>query len=643
MVKRILLGLLGVVVVVIAGIALAFFNWNGASGFIARQASKALNREVAVDGGMKVTLGDPIQIHVEGIRVANVEWSDEKNIMELKALDARLRLWPLLRGAWELPELRLTAPKLVLEKNKDGVPNWNFGPPTPSKEAARQTVRPDDRSDVPIIGSMVINAGRLRYRDPRSDIDIDSDINTATGRSGEDQLHLDGKGNFAGKPFTLAIEGGSLQYLRDNPKPYPIKAEATIGQTGSRIEGSVAEPVKLDGVDLSVELHGDDLAEVFPILGIPTPRTRPYSLAGHLSREGQVWRFGGMTGKVGESDLSGTVVVDLGGERPKVTADLTSRRLAALDLAGFIGASPRGSGDYPTEGWGHVIPATPVNVGKLRNTDMEVRFTGQKVEASPVPFENMDAHLKLENGRARVDPMALGLGGGRVIGTIALDGSQQVPEFHAELEVRRVQLAQFFHDLTLAREMGGTIGGRIQLTGRGATVAEIIGSADGKLGVAVDGGRISSLVVKALKTNILEALGVVLSGDKSLPFNCLVVDVAAEKGLVRPRALVLDTPETVVTGDGTINLRTEALDLTVLGRAKKPQVLATHVPVHVRGTFANPDISVDPTETVARGAAAVALGVLLTPLASILPLLDPGSGEQPECGKLVQNAKSPTE
>jgi len=125
MVKRILLGLLGIVVVVIAGIALAFFNWNGASGFIARQASKALNREVAVDGGMKVTLGDPIQIHVEGIRVANVEWSDEKNIMELKALDAWLRLWPLLRGAWELPELRLTAPKLVLEKNKDGVPNVN--------------------------------------------------------------------------------------------------------------------------------------------------------------------------------------------------------------------------------------------------------------------------------------------------------------------------------------------------------------------------------------------------------------------------------------------------------------------------------------------------------------------------------------
>ncbi|MBP2291739.1 AsmA family protein [Azospirillum rugosum] len=642
--KWIGLGLLGLVVVIAAGvgIALAVFDWNDARGFIARQATKALNREVAIDGDLKVTLGDPIRIHVEGVRVANADWSDEKTMAALKVLDAQLRLWPLLRGNYEFPEIRLSAPKLVLEKNQDGEPNWNFGGPDPRKEVAKETVKPEDRGDIPIIEALVVEEGRLRYRDPNSKIDIDSGINTATGGNGEAEVHLDGNGNFAGMPFTLLVEGGSLQYLRDNPKPYPIKVETAVGKTKGKIEGSIAEPVKLEGVDLSVALSGDDLSDVFPILGIPTPKTRPYSLTGHLGKDGTVWRFDGMKGKVGESDLSGTVAVDTGGERPKVTGDLTSKKLAAIDMAGFIGASPEGKGDYPTKKADRIIPATKVPVEKLRNADMDVKFRGEHVEAPFSPLDDLTARIVLENGKLTVDPLSLGMGGGKIAGTTVLDGSQKVPALRSNLEVRQVKLAQLFRETRFAQEMGGTASGRIQLAGRGATVADILGSSDGKLGVAVDGGKITSYAIKGLKTNILETLGVVLSGDKPLPFNCLVANLSVDKGVVKSEALVLDTPETLVTADGTINLRNEALNLNVLGRAKKPQVFATHVPVQVRGTLGDPDIGVDATESTARGAAAVALGVLLTPLASVLPFLDPGSDENPHCGQLIQDARSPS-
>jgi len=641
--KWIGLGLLGLVVVVAAGvgIALAVFDWNDARGFVAKQASKALNREVAIDGDLKVKLGDPIHIHVEGLRVANTEWSDEKNMAELKVLDAKLRLWPLLRGDYEFPEIRLTSPKLVLEKNNEGEPNWNFGGPDPRKEAAKETVKPEDRGDIPIIESLVVEDGRVRYRDPTAKIDIDSGINTATGGNGEEQVKLDGKGNFAGKPFTLLAEGGSLQYLRDDPKPYPLKVETAVGKTKGKIEGSIAEPVKLEGVDLSVELSGDDLSDVFPILGIPTPKTRPYSLTGHLGREGDVWRFDGMKGKVGESDLSGAVAVDLGGERPKIIGDLNSKKLAAVDMAGFVGASPEGKGDYPTKGKDRILPATPVPLEKLRNADMDVKFRGERVEAPFSPLDDINAHLKLENGKLTADPLALGVGGGRIAGTTVLDGSQKVPALRANLEVKQVKLAQLFRETSFAKEMGGTAAGRIQLTGKGPTVADILASADGKIGLAVDGGRITSLAIKGLKTNILETLGVVLTGDRPLPFNCMVANLSVENGVVRSDALVLDTPETLVTGEGAIDLRNEALNMRVLGRSKEAQVFATHVPVNVRGTLGNPDFNVEAGESVARGAAAVALGVLLTPLAGVLPLLDTGTDEQPHCGQLINNARSP--
>ncbi|PWC34024.1 AsmA family protein [Azospirillum sp. TSO35-2] len=636
-------GLLGIVGLAVVGVAavLLLFDWNDARGFVARHASAALNREVAIDGDLRVHLGNPIRIHIEGLRVANAEWAEDKDMLAIKAIDATLRPWPLLRGNWELPKLEFQEPKMVLEKNDKGEPNWNFGPPNAEKEVAKEAATPDKRGDIPVIERLAIADGAIRYRDPTSQIDIKNTINTATGDNDTDTVNLQGKGSFAGKPFTLAVEGGSLLYLRDDPKPYPIKIEAAVGNTKGKIEGSVAEPVKMEGLDLSVALRGEDLAEIFPIVGIPTPKTRPYSIGGHLSREGGRWSFKGLNGKVGESDLAGDVAVVTGGERPMVTADLVSDRLAAQDLAGLVGASPRGSDDYPTRGKDRIIPATPIPVEKLRNTDMDVRLRGKRVEAPFAPLDGLDMHVMVKAGDLRVDPLSLGIGGGTIAGTVEVDGSRKVPGLRTNLDIRRMKLATFFRDTAMSGQIAGTVAGRVQLTGSGKTVADLLASSDGKIGVAVDGGKVTSLAVKGLKTNILETLGVVLSGSKPMPFNCLVGNLSVEKGVAVVEALVLDTPETLVTGKGAISLRNEALDLRIVGDSKSAQVFATHVPVLVGGTLGNPDIGVDPTESAARGAAAVALGVLLTPLASVLPFLDPGSDEQPQCGRLVHDARSP--
>lgn len=631
------LGLLGFVVVAVA----LLFDWNDARGFVARRAGAALGREVAIDGDLKVRLGNPVHIHAEGVRVANPPWSDETDMVALRALDATLRPWPLLKGDWEFPELRFDGAKIILEKNDKGEANWIFGSPTVTTEIAKEAVTPDTRGDLPLIGTLAIADGAIRYRDPTSAVDIAGTIDTATGDNDSDTVRLNGKGSFAGKPFTLAAEGGSLLSLRDDPKPYPIRIDAMVGKTRGTIEGSVAEPLALRGVDLSVDLRGDDLAEIFPILGIPTPKTRPYAVSGHLAHEGTLWLLRGMRGTVGESDLSGDVALETSGERPKVTADITSKHLAALDLVGLVGGSPRGRGDYPTRGKGRIIPATPIDVAMLRNTDMDVRLKGQRVEAPFTPLDDLDMRILLNAGELRFDPLSLGIGGGRIAGTVQVDGSRKVPALRANLDIRKMQVSAFFRETSFAGQMGGTVSGRIQLTGSGGTVADLLASSDGKIGAAVDGGKISNLAVKGLKTNILETLGVVLSGSQPLPFTCLVANMTVEKGIARAEALVLDTPETTVIGKGTISLRNETLDLHVVGNAKSPQIFATHVPVLVSGTLGNPAIGIDPTESAARGAAAIALGVLLTPLAGMLPFLDPGSDEQPHCGQLVRDARKP--
>ena len=69
-------------------------------------------------------------------------------------------------------------------------------------------------------------------------------------------------------------------------------------------------------------------------------------LLGGADRNGRFSRYdvAGLNGTVGDSDLSGTLSVETQGERPKLTADLRSRRLDFDDLTTIFGGVKQGVG-----------------------------------------------------------------------------------------------------------------------------------------------------------------------------------------------------------------------------------------------------------------------------------------------------------
>ena len=130
-----------------------------------------------------------------------------------------------------------------------------------------------------------------------------------------------------------------------------------------------------------------------------------------------------------------------------------------------------------------------------------------------------------------------------------------------------------------------------------------------------------------------------LTGAKyTLATNKAGADLGITDGMVKSNALVFDTEDTNVTGEASANLKTEQFDIEMLAHPKDPSPLSARTPVGAEGTFADPQVTVDPTAAVARGAAAVALGVLLTPLAALIPLIEPGDGQDSPCGQLLRQA-----
>ena len=173
--------------------------------------------------------------------------------------------------------------------------------------------------------------------------------------------------------------------------------------------------------------------------------------------------------------------------------------------------------------------------------------------------------------------------------------------------------------------------GQAKVVGQGKSTAAILGSLGGTVRMQLRDASVSHLMIEAAGLDIAQALGVMIKGDDALPIDCAVADLGAEKGVLRPRVLVLDTRDSTVWSEGSLSLANEALDLRLLVSPKDFSPLALRTPVHVRGSFADPAISVEKGPLAARVGAA-ALLALLNPLAAVIPFFDTGSSDDAQRG-----------
>jgi uncharacterized protein involved in outer membrane biogenesis len=83
------------------------------------------------------------------------------------------------------------------------------------------------------------------------------------------------------------------------------------------------------------------MGNLYPLTGVLLPETPPLppkAISGQDRRSGSQWHYQDFSGKVGDSDLNGSLDYVTGGARPQLTGALTSNVLRFDDLAPLIGA-----------------------------------------------------------------------------------------------------------------------------------------------------------------------------------------------------------------------------------------------------------------------------------------------------------------
>lgn len=639
--KRLLIALGGLVAFValfMFGFA-TFIQSDYLKAKLSTAGSSKLGRELVIDGPLNIDWHwGGTTVNARGVRISNVPGSKDPNMLEIEALDFTIKPIKFLFGRLELPRVIITAPTLILERGEDGKANWDF-PTLTSGKAAAETVVPSDRHDFPIIGEIKITDGHVILRDDLKDLNMDLKLSSLSGSGADkdDAFQLEGSGMLSERPLTIKATGGSLFSLRDTGKDYPLIADIEMGDTFVKINGTFKDPLRMTGVDADLSLKGVNLANLYYLTGIPFPPTPAYSVNGHLNRKGDMWSFDVPDGKIGNSPVVAKGTYDISGDRGFLKAEILSSKMHLDDLGGFIGLKPRGNETVTPSG--KLFPDVPINLKRLRNSDLNVHLKADSLIATGWPLQSLDVVFDLDEGLLTLDPIDAGIAGGTMKGSITLDGRKDVPHVAMDLMLRRLSVKEFFGDTRFESLSSGRFGGRIKLEGDGSSLAEVLADSNGRLSALMAGGQVSLMLVEAAGLDIAQFTPLLLGSDKTTRVRCAVGDFAVSKGVLNSDIFVFDTTDTNIEGKALIDLRTETIDAELEAHPKDTSLMAARTPLTLKGPLKKPRIGIAPGELAAKSAGAALLAIL-NPLAAVIPFIDPGDGEDTDCRAMIREVRA---
>ncbi|MFO1062208.1 MAG: AsmA-like C-terminal region-containing protein, partial [Dongiaceae bacterium] len=499
---------------------------------------------------------------------------------------------------------------------------------------------PDERSELPRLGRLSVTDATVAYRDAAAGIATEGALDRLALEDRGERIALDGTGRVGDQPLRLAGSFGSFAQLADRGTPYPVDLSAELGGVRTALAGTVAEAAKLEGLDLAVRVEAGNLGPAMKAIGLPALPLPATTVAGRLGRSAGSWTLRDLDARSGDLAVTGELGVAIGGPRPKLVGRLRSERIDVAALRRQLAPASEASGTGED-----VIPEGRLGLDRLRGIDADIGLAFGTLQAGPLRLAAVELRAVLDAGRLRLDPLGADFAGGRVGGTVAIDASRAPPAVTLDLNAGRLRLERLLAEAGLEGQGKGALSLRLKLAGTGRSPQALATSADGQLTVAMEEGEISMLLVEGLGIDPGDIVGVLLASSKAdpleerYPLACAVLDIDLRGGVATLRAAVIDTPDSVITAAGGADLARETLDLDLAAHPKDMSLFSARAPVHIGGRFGAVEVDADLTGIAARGAAAVALGVLLTPFAAILPFVDLGGAEDAPCGKLVGEAE----
>jgi uncharacterized protein involved in outer membrane biogenesis len=647
-----ILGIAAILVLstIIAALAvLSSFDFNALKPLLTQVVKQETGRDLEIRGAIDFHLGLSPSLVMEDLVFQNAPWASSPEMVKIKRLEAKVRVLPLLNGDISISRLVMLEPEVFLETDKAGKGNFEFE--KPQAPSQKNTASSDLALPRMAFHEVQIEKGKISYRDGGKGTlySIAIDRFTAHSEGLESPMLLAFNGSYKDNPFELSGTVGSLLHLKGSGKGYPLDLILKTSSAQLKVEGTIQDVLNLKGLSLkaSAEVQSTSqmtafLGEILPVEVGPLQATAAISDGGDKIYKLTDFRISSKAG-----DAGGSLTLVLGGERLKLHGAVASQR---LDLNPFLnrGKSKHRKSETSSR-INRIFSDDPLPLHLLKGVDFQLKIDAGQVQVATLALKNLSMEATLEDGRLMLETIKVTLAGGDAEGRVEMHPQGGVATAKAVFKVNQMDMRMLPSDM----KVEGKVDVDLDLMSRGSSLAGLMAGLNGRTVVVMGQGRVDNKTLQILGGDLASGAFQLLNPSSNdanhMDIHCAVSGFDIKYGTAKVTALVVDTPDMTVIGEGEVNLRDETLNLALKpfpkgGAAGFNFGLAQLAKsFKLGGTLAAPSLEVDAEQTMF-AALKAAGGVLLFGPAGIVAALAGQStdGGNP-CLAAIESAKKGAE
>lgn len=350
---------------------------------------------------------------------------------------------------------------------------------------------------------------------------------------------------------------------------YTIKGfKANLGKIKIGADGTIGDPTKVKGFDLTINLNLENLADLNKLSGGNLPSIGPVTLSTQVKDKKGAYQLSKLKAKVGNTDIAGDVTINLSGKRPTLAATLNSK---LIDLVQFTGDKKTEQKKVKKE---KVFSSDPLPFESLKAVNANFNISAEQIKTADLTLEKVKLVLKLNNGKLKISPLNTNVAGGTFAMKMNLDASSgKIGILDIQIDIKNFQLSTLpdFKD----KLKGGKTDLNINLKGKGKSIADIMAGSNGKFLVKMGPGTFKSSSTDAATLDLFSSIKNSIYSDKSgssgtTEIICGVINLKIKDGIATAdKGIAISTKKMNIIGSGTIDLKTEKLDINIDPQARE--------------------------------------------------------------------------
>ncbi len=528
-------------------------------------------------------------------------------MVKINQLNGRVAIIPLLQRRLEIDRLEVIGATILIEEDKKGASNWRFG--SPASQKSQETSEEGKSFEFGGLDEVLFENTILVFRRPAMTETLELDIHglkiEAVGLPRRNHFKLNA--TYRGQEFTASGKAGLIADIIRSGSDWPLYIDISTKGTNVNINGALDWSTSPPTVQGTVAITIEDSAGIEKLTGIAMGLPLPMSLAATVKSADGQYLIEPIESRVGESEITGSLGIKIGGEKPIIKANLQAASIQLSKSKTVDGRTPE-SGE-------RLFSDAPFPLDFLKTIDGDVDVKVDRlILTNKLPLEALQISASLQAGRLKVHPLTALVGGGKIDADLDLAAVDDKP---AALSVKFNGKGISGEKLAAAMGYAGTIVGgdtdvAIHLDGPGTSLAHFMGGANGEMRLVMGPGVFKGAALNwggdAL-TQLADLVNPYRRREKKTNLNCGVIRLPTVKGIITvDHSIAVETDRLNIVAAGQINLRNETVAMGFRTRAKEGiGIGAVDLAelVKVSGKLSKPSIGVD---TIASAKKALSLG-----------------------------------